>query len=224
MGLNNKTESNTQIVMIKHNGLCLESKEPREGFFKKDDIPVPGTDRGDGQPETMTKYLKMFRSLDGYVKMLEWYNTEEKHSRPYLGVKVHMEDEGEEFILDIPYDRPYFNTFCKIAENIDFTDRVEFYASPDKDGKGTRFGANQNGVGVKYRYTKDNPGPMPLGKQNKTTKKWDFSAQNEWLLNNLLENIIPTVNAQLGATEKASAAAAGASDDRWADVEDPIHN
>ena len=222
MGLNTKTESDTKIVMIKHKSLCLESKEPKDGYVETQ-VEIPNTDDGHGNPETMIKYIKSFKSLDGYVKELEWYNTEEKHSRPYLGVKIHMEDDGEQFILDIPYDRQYFNTFCKIAENIDFTERVEFYASPDKDGKGTRFGASQNGVGVKYRYTKENPGQMPLGKQNKTTKKWDFSAQNEWLLNNLIENVIPAVNAQLGVAEKTVAAAAGAGD-RWADVGDPIHN
>lgn len=217
MGLNTNNNSNhAKIVMIKHNALCLEAKEPTDGYTEKE-VTNPTTG------EKMIKYIKLFGSLDGNVTKLEFYNTEDQYDQQYIGVNVHMEDAGEEFILQIPHGKQHFNTFCKIAENIDFTDRVEFWADKDRLKDTTKFGASQNGAGVKYRYTKDNPGPMPPATQNKTTKKWDFSKQNEWLLNNLVDNIIPAVNAQLGVSEKAQAAAAGG-EDRWADDPDPIHN
>ena len=222
MGLNERTESNKKIVMIKHNGLCVESKEPMAGYVEKE-VDIPGTDDGTGKPETMIKYIKKFRSLSGFVTKLEWYDTGDTHKTQYLGVKIHMKDGDEEFILDIPYNRRYFNVFCKMAENIDFTKEVEFWADKDKSSDHTAFGAEQDGQPVKHRYTKANPGPCPPGKQNTRTKKWDFTDQNEWLLNRMLDVIIPTVNAQLGADEKASAAVAGGDVDRWADVEDPIH-
>lgn len=225
MGLNNSnSNSGLPIVMIKHNALVLESKEPKEGYVKKDDIPIPGTDRGDGSPETMTKYIRSMPSVDGFVQKLEWFNTEDKYEQQYLGVNIYMKDGDEEFILQIPQNRRYFNTFCKIAENIDWTDRVEFWANKDRLKDTTNFGANQNGAGVKYRYTKDNPGPMPLAKQNKTTKKWNFDEQNDWLLENLIENVIPAVNAQLGANEEKTQAVAAGSEDRWANDPDPIHS
>jgi hypothetical protein len=205
--------------MIKHNALVLEAKEPTEGYEEKE-VPIPNTDDGHGNPKTMTKWIKKFRSLDGQVTELEWYDRE-IDGRNLLGVKVHMEDGGDKFLLDIAQNSRSFTTFCKIAENIDFTQPVEFYVQKDKND----IGASQGGVGIKHRYTKDNPGPCPPAKYNNRTKKWDFSAQETWLLDNLLDNILPAVNAQLGVEVKTSAAAAGqSSEDRWADVKDPIHD
>ena len=142
---------------MKHGGLCLESKEEREGY---EEIPVFNPSTGKEQP----KWVKKFRNLDGMVTDLEWFDTEEKYETRFIGLKIHIQDGDETFALDLPYDKRPFDTFTKIVENIDFSKPVTFSAWPDKEKGGTVFGAKQDGEYIRHRYTKDNPGAAPAAK------------------------------------------------------------
>ena len=241
MGLNVKSNSQRkEKVVIKHGGLCLESREPKPGYEK---IPVFNPSTGKEQD----KWIQKFSSLTGYITDISWYDTEEQFETRFQGVDVTVVDsDGEETILDLPMGRKSLTDFCRRVENIDFSKEVEFRAFPDKEKSDrTVFFLKQDGKTVPSAYTKDGflNEECPQAVQNKRTGKWDFSAQEDWLLGNLLDTVIPSIKGQLdknaaayqavaGVGPAAKAAAATASpvhadvnmDERWADAEDPLHD
>lgn len=223
MGLNNDGAGNGEkIVVVKHGGLCLESKTEREGY---DMIMVPNPSKdGEKQP----KWIKKFTNLDGMITDLEWFDTEDKYEARFIGLKVHMQDGDETFALDLPYDKRAFDTFTKIVENIDFSKPVTFTAWQEKDTGRMAFGAKQGGEYIRHRYTKDNLGDCPPAKYHKHSKKWDFSEQRDWLLAHLLDEVIPGLQDQLAKNRTgqpiAKAATATGSDDRWDDEKSAFHD
>lgn len=239
MGLNKDTGggSGGNILTVKRGALCLESKTEIEGWVHiEDDV--------DGRP--YEKWIQKFGSVDGMITEMYWYDEQPADIR-YQGIKVRIEDGDESYLLDLPYDKKAYNAFVRFAENIDFTKPVEFMAWPDReDPRATGFCAKQDGQVVRQKYTKafveSGETDCPPAKVNKVTNKYNFADQNEWLLNNLLENVIPKLGTRMtGGGEatsaheepkpkkgKAKGVAATAStkkaEDRWANVEDPIHS
>jgi hypothetical protein len=189
MGLNAGREGGSTILVVKHQAICMESKEPREGFE-----PVEGGVFNPTTGKQQDKYVRKFGSVDGMVRRLEWYNTEEQYDNQFIGVKVHIEDDGEQFILDLPYNTRQYSVFTRSMEAVDWTKPVEFCAWPDRASAGTGFMLKQEGQKISQWYTKDNPGAAPPPVQDKITKKWDFSAQQTWLTEKLQNEIIPKVD------------------------------
>lgn len=208
MGLKKESRfnSNKTMVSVKHYKMCIEADGPQDGFEEKQvNNPITG--------EEVTKYVQLFGSLEGKVVGLEWYDRNFEGNQ-FTGLNVHITDEqGAEFILEIPVSKK-LTTFTKLIENIDVTQPVEFIAGKDKGSNATWFGAKQDGKYIRQRYTKDNLDDCPPAVQNKHTKKWDFSAQEDWLLTRLHEVIIPGVNKEVGADFEADAAEAAEA--RWA--------
>jgi len=98
--------------------------------------------------------------------------------------------------LDLPFERRQYDTFTKVAENIDYTKDVEIVAWPDKkDDRVTAFAVKQDGKFVQWKYTRDNMGDCPEATQNARTKKWNFDDQREWLLDRLLTVVAPACEA-----------------------------
>lgn len=184
MALHETTESTGQFLVIKHGGICLESKEPKEGY---DQITVHNPKTGQDQP----KWIKRFKAVDGKVKRIEWYNRETDFGT-FMGVKIHLRDKGEYYQLDLPFNTRAFDSFSKLVENIDFTQPVEFSAWFDKEGH-TAFCVRQDGGTVKWKYTKDNMGDCPEPKKSKLGK-WNFDEQREWLVDRIVNVVIPHVD------------------------------
>ena len=196
MGLHEKTISNGNFLNIKHGAICLESKEPIEGYEEVivDDISktIPDGKGGHTHPQ-VTKYIKKYAALDGKTTRIEWYDRT-NNGVHYLGAKLHVRDGGQHFQLDLPFGKKHFDYFTKVMDNIDFSQKVEFNAWKDrKDPRQTAFVIKQNGDYVQWAYTKENMGDCPPAVQNRSGK-WSFEAQREWLLARLQDVIIPAVD------------------------------
>lgn len=190
MGLKEKTVSDKKYLMVKHHSIILESKTPVDGW---EEIKVENPQT----KEIKSKWIRRWAALEGMIKKLEWYDTGNQYKDRFMGLKIHIADAGEYFQLDLPFNTRPYDSFVKLAENIDYTQPVEFSVWYDKKQETTAFAVRQNGVPVKWKYTKEDMGECPLPTQN-ALGKWNFDGQREWLWLRLTQVIIPhveTINA-----------------------------
>lgn len=193
-GLQEQQKDGGVFLSIKHFCLCEESKESREGF-KAIQVRNPRTE------EESTKWIKPYGALEAYVNRIEWRDTGDQYEQRYMSWKIHLEANGQKYILDLPFESRVSTRFMKLAENIDYSRPVEFRAWKDKQTEGTAFfvGQRENdedekSVSVGQVYTRDNPGECPPPVQ-KFNGKWSFDAQTEFLYQRMIDNVIPTVEA-----------------------------
>lgn len=186
MGLKEKTENNTAYLLVKHHSLVLESKEPRDGY-EPIEVTNPRTN------EQIIKFIKRYAAVEGVIKRIEWYDTKDSYATRFMGIKIHIADNGEYFQLDLPFNSRPYDSFTKLAENIDYARPVEFSVWHDRKQDTTAFAVRQDGVPVKWKYTRDDMGECPQPTQDKFGK-WDFSKQREWLYVRLMEVVIPAVD------------------------------
>lgn len=187
MGLKERTDNNTAYLLVKHHSLVLESKEPREGY-EPIEVTNPKTN------EQIIKYIKRYAAVDGMIKKIEWYDTKDSYSTRFMGIKIHITDNGEYFQLDLPFNSRPYDSFTKMAENIDYTKPVEFSVWHDRKQDSTAFAVKQDSVPVRWKYTKDNMGDCPPPVQD-TFGKWSFADQRAFLHDRLMNVVIPQVDA-----------------------------
>jgi len=187
MGLKEKTDNNTAYLLVKHHSLVLESKEPREGY-EPIEVTNPRTN------EQIIKYIKRYAAVDGMIRKIEWYDTKDSYVARFMGIKIHIRDGGDYFQLDLPFNSRPYDSFTKLAENIDYTKPVEFSVWHDRKTDSTAFAVRQDSGTIKWKYTRDDMGECPQPTQD-TFGKWDFSKQREWLYERLMTVIIPQVEA-----------------------------
>lgn len=217
----------------------------RGAILRESDTELPGYELVSGEVDGVpySKYIERHGGVDGMITDIRWYDTGEEYENRYQGIHVEISDDDDMHVLELPFaSRPY-DSFVKFAENIDFSKPIEFRAWPDKKENSTGFRAVQDGETVRQKYTKqyviDNagePGACPVGVENKRTGKWNFDDQRDWLLDNLLENVVPKISRTTSSTDSAvehdepkikrskAKAASAAGEDRWAGVGDPIHD
>ncbi len=189
MALHEQRANDGLFLSIKRGALCLESKEPKEGYEL-----VEG--EVDGQP--YTKYIKKFAALDGRISKVEWYERDSTYGK-FRGIKLHIKDQGEHYSIDLPLaSRPY-DYFTKVAENIDYERPVEIVAWTDKKRDvtvgghlPTAFAIKQDDKFVQWKYTREDMGDCPEAKQTRTGK-WNFDDQRDWLLERIIDVVIPHV-------------------------------
>lgn len=173
------------FLSVKHGALCLESKEPKEGYELVE---------GEVNGVQYAKYIKKFAGLDGRITKVEWYQREGDYGT-FRGLKLHIKDGGEHYYLDLPFEKRPYDYFTKVAENIDYSKPVEIVAWQDrKDPRVTAFAIKQEGKFVQWKYTRDDMGECPEAKQLRTGK-WSFDEQREWLLERIINVVIPQVDA-----------------------------
>lgn len=189
-GLVEQTENNTVYLLVKHHSLVQESKTERPGF-KPVEVSNPKT------KETIVKFIKYYRCVEGYICKIEFYDTEEQYDTRFMGWKIHMDADGVPVVLDLPLNSRASNRFMKVAENLDFSEPVEFRAWHDRESDGVAFYIGQGGQAVPQKYTKDNPGNCPPPVQSRVTKEWNFDVQKEFLCQRMLDAVIPEVE-QMG--------------------------
>jgi hypothetical protein len=194
-GLQERTSGNGIFLVVKHHGIVQESKNEREGF-EPVDVKNPRTGI------TITKYIKRYSGVEAMVKKIEWYDNvyDDRH---YRGWKLFLDAAGTPCVLDIAFDSRQAGRFMKLAENLDFTKPVEFSAWHDKANDSTAFNVKQEGKSVPQKYTKDNPGKCPPPVQ-KFGGKWDYSDQEEFLYETMINVVIPKVAAVAGSVAPQS--------------------
>jgi hypothetical protein len=187
--LHEQRQNDGLFLSVKHGGLCLESKEPKEGYEL-----VEGEVNGD----PYSKYIKKFAGLDGVITKVEWYERTGDYGT-FRGLKLTVKDRGEHYLLDLPFEKRPYDYFTKVAENIDYSKPVEIAAWPDRKGGSvgkipTAFAIKQDGKFVQWKYTREDMGECPPAKQLRTGK-WSFDDQREWLLERILTVVVPHVEA-----------------------------
>jgi hypothetical protein len=261
MGLNKNSNGNGgyTIVQVKHGGFSLEWKfgndnpspaeigEAEQAGYSMRLVHNPSLDKDE------PRWLSIFPELTGVITDVQWYDTKDEFTTRFTGVKVKVEDDGETFMLDLPYGKRVLDAFLRFAENIDFSKPIEFRAWKDRKSDATAFMAKQDGEKVPQKYTKDyiesGATDCPPATENKRAGTWNFDAQREWLLENLLNNVVPKLQQQVSTPPaytgtpantvsehatplprgKAKAAVSKSSsvvEDKWGDGEgpDPIHD
>ena len=184
-----QTQRSGNYLSVKRGALCLESKEPKEGYeYEKGEV--------NGRP--YEKYVKKFAGVKGTIVKVEWYDREHNGDR-YKGLHITLKDGGERYILDLPFEKRAYDYFTKIAENIDYSKPVTFEAWLDVKGAKnggqipTAFVCKQDDQFVQWKYTRDDMGDCPPAVQ-RASGKWNFDDQRDWLLERIQKYVIPHVN------------------------------
>jgi len=183
-GLQEQTDAGTIYLAVKHHSICHESKTEQEGHH-------PVVVENPRSKEKMTKYIKSYKCVEALICKIEWYEREHDGTI-YRGWQLFLDANGVPCVLDLPFNSRAGNRFMKLAEHLDFTQPVEFSAWYDKKNDATAFNVKQNGESISQKYTKDQPGDCPQPTQNKLGK-WNFDAQEEFLLERMENYVIPAV-------------------------------
>lgn len=196
---------NVTFLQIAYGCLCEVSKTPREGWRH----PV-NQKTGD---EITDKWIKPYKSFEGWVNKLEWYNRPYGDTE-YQGWKMHMEAGGRHYVIDWSLFSPATKKLMMSARNIDYDLPLEIAAWTDCDGK-LALWLKQNDQTVLQYYKKDDMKecPVPVQKQGIGGKsKWDWDATDAFLWQEM-ENVIAPHIAKCadarGYTEPESAPVVG---------------
>lgn len=182
------TQRSGNFLSVKRGAICLESKEPKEGYELEE---------GEVNGRPYSKYVKKFGGVKGLIVGIEWYSRD-NGGENYRGLHIKIKDGGERYILDLPFEKRPYDYFTKIAENIDYSKEVVFEAWPDmKNAKPnqqipTAFVCKQDDQYVQWKYTRDNMGDCPPAIQ-RASGKWNFDDQRDWLLERITKYVIPHV-------------------------------
>ena len=168
MGLKTRSARNNNFLVVKHGAICREWKPdpdlppdhedniPPKGFVETD-VKNPSLKGPNGEDVYVKKWLQKFGSLDGTIVGMKWYDTGDRHSQRYMGVKMKIKDSGETFLLDLSFGTQAYDAFTRMAENIDYNFPIEISVWMDKKTTPpkTAFVIRQHGETVKWRYTRD---------------------------------------------------------------------
>lgn len=204
-GLVEDTDAGTIYLSIKHHAICHESKSEQAGH-EAVVVENPRT------KQKITKYIKKYKLIEAMVCKVEWYEREHEGTK-YRGFKLSLNAAGTPCVLDIPLKSRICSRFMKLAENIDFTQPVEFSAWYDSKSDATAFNVKQGGESVPQKYTNDNPNGCPPPEDD-GTGDLDWRKQTKFLLGRMKDVVIPAVEKagnQMPQVEQAQAASAGAS-------------
>ncbi len=179
MGLAKQSESNVVFLEVKYYSLWRALKKQVDGC----DIETPTNPR---TGEKVTKYGYKYRSVTGRATKLIWYDTGDKHAQRYFGFKLTMVDQGDTFVVDMPWNSQILRRFMRLARNIDWSQpfTLTIFKGKKKEKAGsedTGIWFEQGGETVKAYYTREEPHGMPIATQDSVTHDWDFKPQQKWL-------------------------------------------
>lgn len=185
-GLQLETGPTSIFLQVKnYGGICEVSNKAIEGWERVVvHDPKKNTD--------VDKWIRKYRGVEALVVNIATYDTGQKYDTRYMGIKLTLNAGGTACVLDLPYGGSPANRFMKCAPNIDFRKPVEFRAWQDADG-GVAFLIKQGDTTVPQKWTRESPGDLPEPVERRTG--WDYTAQEDWLIDYLEKNIIQQVNA-----------------------------
>jgi hypothetical protein len=192
-----KTNNLTYLV-VKHHSLCEESKTPKENFVEVE-VRNPKTN------ETVKKYIDKWGAVTGYITKIEHYDTGDKYDTRFQGFKLFLDDE---VVVDLPHKTASYDSFCKLAENIDFNKEVTISAYHNRAKDRTGFSVKQDGKNVDWKYTQEHMFDCPPWEKDEEGE-WDSRKQRAFLKSKIIDVVIPKVEeAAKSRAPKASAATA----------------
>lgn len=123
---------------------------------------------------------QFFDYVEGYIRNVKAEDTD--YGKMW---KVEIEKDGNRAFLQFNYSSGYANGFLMAFPNIDLNELVRLSPSSKKEGdktKTTMF-INQGGSGLKWAWSKDNPGDLPQMKKIKVkgVETWDDTERMEYL-------------------------------------------
>lgn len=195
MALEEYGEGNGTYLKIKHGCLCEESKVERDGYKKAEGVLQDGT--------PWKKWYRPYKAVAGYVNKIERYDRVHQ-GRKFRGWNIFIDADGTNCVLDIPFDSRVNSRWMKLAESIDYNKPVRFSAWQDRKDDKIAFNVQQDGVSVPQKYTREEPNGLPEPIQ-RSSGKWDYGAQEDFLTERLLKFVIPNVEliaANRNGTEK----------------------
>lgn len=192
MGLQRQTDSNAVYLAAKHFCLWQELKQPREGSVSVE-VTNPET------KQVITKHGFRNKTVEGRAVKMEPYKREHA-GKKYIGYKLHLQDGPDLFVLDFPYESIFLRNFLKVAPNVDWTKplSISVFKGKDDDGEPQQSYWFRQKVGddyqtLKWAFTREHPNGQPEPVKNARTDKWDFSTQQEWLVDKLDNETIPAI-------------------------------
>ena len=188
MGLTKRSESNRVYLQVKHSCLWREFKQAT-----KETVAVEVTNPSNGK--ILTKHGIPYENVSGHVVAIDPYKREFQ-GKKFVGFKVHFQEGGQVFVVDMPYQSQVFRRFLKILPNINWALplSLSIFQGKGKDNKpelGVWF--RQSGKTIKPFYTREEKHGMPEARQDPVTQDWDFRDQHRWLVEKLLNVHIPAV-------------------------------
>lgn len=190
--------------VVKFQTICEERKTPALKFEEKATFN-PST------KETVMRFIKPYSEVEAFIERLEFRDTEQKYDQRYISWELHLIDEhGEPATLSLNLNSKVASRFMKTAENLDFNKMVIFRAWADKqtDPPSTAFFIGQGrlkdgkAIAIPQKYTREHMEGCP--EPVETRKGWSYDAQEDWLINRMLEVVVPAVDK--AAAKRGSAA------------------
>lgn len=126
-----------------------------------------------------SKVIKIYGGVIGHLVGIQ-YRTHEHDKKRYDSWQLRIVDGKETCFIEMGYELNVSRCFQNILPNINFDEQIELYVFKDKESKAIVLGIKQDGVNLKFRYTKNNPLGLPAARQL-SNGKWDFTDQAEFL-------------------------------------------
>jgi hypothetical protein len=171
MGLTNSQGGSKVFLSISNGKLVRSFKEKTEGAVSR--VNKAGRE----------VFEMFYDSLEGTIKEV---GTKESDYGKFLVVQV--ESNGVNYQLEMNFSSGYSASFLKTIPNVNLSQRVQITPklTIEGDKKKSVCFLNQNGSGLKWAFTKDNPNGMPDLVKIKVKGKdtWDDSDRMEFLENN----------------------------------------
>lgn len=86
-------------------------------------------------------------------------------------LEIEIDDVGERYLLTIPVESKYFDSFCSKIGNAKQGEEITIapysFQPKDRDNKMTGINLYQNGVKLEYYFSKENPKGKPFPAQDK---------------------------------------------------------
>lgn len=182
MGLNNNT--NKTFLQLRAGKVCKKVTEGTPGaveHIKEDKSKI---------------YFLEYSSVSG---LMTGFRTKAGLNEGDVTACVEIQDAGETFELQFKIGSGYWNSFAKMLPNVDVSKPITFspFYKEENNKKQTTLFLNQDGNAVKFAYTKENPNGLPEAEAITNKKgdilKWDFSEQEQFLLNMIEKDVLPKI-------------------------------
>ena len=167
MGLQNNQSSGV-FLQIANGKLVRQFKQATERSFSR--INKLGRE----------VHEEFYDSLTGYVTDIK--TKESEYGKSWV---ITMKDDEGTYFLEMKYSSGYAVSFLKALPNANINDKMTLTPKLTIDGekKQTVIFINQNGVGLKHFWNKENPRDLPQMKKIKVkgVETWDDTERMEYL-------------------------------------------